>query len=80
MHSVEQDCTKSFDCGDDFDYYYDDFDYYYDDLGAFCNFDNTISGFCESCEGIESDQDCDNAGLITDEGRTECKLFCVGEF
>ena len=46
-------------------------------MGSFCNFDYTISGFCESCEGLESDQDCDSAGLITEEGRTECKLFCA---
>jgi len=53
------------------------------DLGSFCNFDNTISGFCETCEGIESNQNCSDAGFITEEGTTECKLFCVadlGEF
>ena len=70
MHSVEENgrnCTSSTDC----------------DFGSICNFDNTISGFCESCQGLESYQDCDNATFITEEGTTECKLFCVvdpGEF
>ena len=47
------------------------------DESSFCNFDNTISGFCESCEGLEGDQDCDTAGFITEEGTTECKNVCL---
>ena len=57
----DQQCISSIDC----------------DEGSICNFDNEKSGFCESCEGLNSDQDCDEKGFITAEGKRECKSGCV---
>ena len=51
------------------------------DEGSICNFVNEggSRGFCESCEGFNSDQDCENY-FITAEGRRECKSGCVKNF
>ena len=57
---IEQQCISSMDC----------------DEGSICNFDDEASGFCESCEGFNSDQDCENY-FITAEGKRECKSGCV---
>ena len=57
---IEQQCISSMDC----------------DEGSICNFDDEAIGFCESCEGLNSDQDCENY-FITAEGRRECKSGCV---
>jgi len=41
--------------------------------GGFCNFDNIISGFCESCSDIV---DCVSAELDTTEGSASCIAAC----
>ena len=42
--------------------------------GLFCNFDNGSGGFCESCSGCPS---CDDCGLPL-EGAASCTSMCVG--
>ena len=45
----------------------------------FCNFEECISGTCESCSGLETVEDCDNQDL-SKAGAKDCKLRCFNSF
>ena len=61
MFSILAGCRDSSECGD----------------GAFCNFDNGNSGFCEHCPDLGGGR-CEDAGFNTQKGEYECKARCEG--